>query len=84
MGAFLIVLGLFLILTTGILYYFVPLKDDCFYVDTSGSRYMMGMSERSWVLLERTTDLMSLAGFVVLCSYVVWTALLQQPYYYGF
>ena len=77
------VLGLSLIFTIGILCTFVPLKVDRFYANNSGGRYALGMNERFRVLLWRITGLMSLVGFVVLCSFAVWAALLR-PYYYGF
>lgn len=83
MGAILIVPGLSLILTVGILSTFLPLKATASYVDASGPQYMTGMSERSWVLLWRITDLVCLTTFVILCSYVVRVPLLR-PYYYGF
>ncbi len=82
-GALLIVLGLSLILTVGTLCTLVSLKAERFYVNTSGPQYITGMSERSWLFLWRTTDLVCLAGFVILCSYAIWAALLW-PHYYGF
>jgi len=79
----LIVLGLSLIFTIGILCTFVPLKVDRFYANNSGEHYALGMNKRSRVLPWRITSLMSLVGVAVLCSFAVWAALLR-PYYYGF
>ncbi len=68
---------------TGLLCAFFPHITDRFCANNLRPRYLIGMNERSGVPLWRITGLVSLVGFVVLCSYVVWAALLRL-YYYGF